>query len=62
MEISVHVGVGERAHVLSGVLLLEGEVFVAGGGFRLVEVLLVRLVSDGRLDFFESEETGLISF
>ena len=54
MEVSVHVGIGERGHELGVLLRIEAHLFAALGGPCLIELLLVELLLHLRLQLLEA--------
>jgi len=60
MEVTIHVGVGERGEILALVLLLERQVTVVLGSVNSVDVLLLELSEHLGLDFSETLEAGLV--
>ena len=54
MEVSVHVGVGERGHELGVLLRIEAHLFAALRGSSLVELLLVELLLHLRLHLLQA--------
>ena len=59
MQISVHVGVGERCHVLLAVFLFEGERGVICGRVRLIQIDALELFDHLHLNFLEMFQSGL---
>jgi hypothetical protein len=60
MEVAIHVGEGEGAHVLALVLVLVGEVGVLGG-VDLVDLFVFEHLDHAAFNFLEMVETGLVS-
>ena len=61
MKETVHVGIGEGGHVLSGVFGLKVHLLVAGLRLHLVEVLFRHEFEHGGLDLLEVLEAWLIT-
>jgi len=59
VQIAVHVGVGERCHVLLAIFLFEGEGGVICGRIRLIKIHSLELFDHLYLNFLEMFQAGL---